>query len=625
MTDSTETERSGPYGRACLNCARAKTKCNFGSAGDYRICERCGRLKKSCVPAPVKRRQKPRVTTERLEQRLDGLVSLLRTISPNNPEVENALNSFTTKTTDSHPPPFSPHNITISSIQNSDEAASASVDPSASQFPPTPASSTFPTYPYTLPEGAEPTTEEAERYFQSFCTRNLPHFPFIQFGNGMTARQLRQERPFFWLCIMTMSSTVVHRQIILGKVIREIAARELVVEGKRNLDLLLGLVCFLGWGQYQIRTAPFMTLFTHLIITLVIDLELHKPTIEESSHIWGAEHEPRHHEMMEVPVNRTMEHRRLVIACYYLTSTLSTSHKRLESVVWCPYLDQCLSKIEERNQSSDDLLLTQVRLQRVASKIAEAYIQVIRDGAPDQPGNSTLIMLYIQTLKSQLAEVKNKIPSHLSDNRALNLQIFSAEVMIYELAIYLPNSSESTSLDSSLCRIESLHHCLNSIKSWFDILLNSPASYFIGLALPAWKQFGGVFFPLYRLTVLKDSAWDTDMVRSTCSPGRILDLLGQRLKEAEVEAAWEKDGSNSENIFTCSEKVMKMMKAWVDRLPGFNAPHTDISNPPINTLQNKQPMPEIDQMASMSAFLPMEMEDIWSQDFMGLWDMYPNP
>lgn len=38
MTDSTETERSGPYGRACLNCAKAKTKCNFGS--NQRICER---------------------------------------------------------------------------------------------------------------------------------------------------------------------------------------------------------------------------------------------------------------------------------------------------------------------------------------------------------------------------------------------------------------------------------------------------------------------------------------------------------------------------------------------------------------------------------------------------------
>lgn len=63
-----------------------------------------------------------------------------------------------------------------------------------------------------------------------------------------------------------------------------------------------------------------MTLFSNLIVTLVIDLQLHQPTSDES-HILGLEHEFRHHEMMEVPMTRNMEHRRLVIACYYLTST----------------------------------------------------------------------------------------------------------------------------------------------------------------------------------------------------------------------------------------------------------------------------------------------------------------
>ncbi|RAL59102.1 hypothetical protein DID88_006748 [Monilinia fructigena] len=564
MVGSTGTERQGPYGRACLNCARAKTKCNSGS--DHRVCERCGRLKKECIPAPVKRRQKPRVTAERLEQRLDGLVSLLKTISPNNPAVENALNSFTVQAPDIRTPNF--HSPALnSSSSNPNEAAS--VDSDLGHLPPTPASSATTSYPYTLPKGTEPTVEEAERYLQSFQSRNLPHFPFVQFRSGMTAHQLRQERPFFWLCIMTISSTVIHRQLTLGKVIREVAARELVVEGKRNLDLLLGLVCFVGWGQYQMRCAPFMALFSHLIISLVVDLELHKPTVEEASHIFGVEYETRHHDMMEVPVNRTTEQRRLVLACYLLTSTLSSSHKKLEGVVWCPYLDQCLSKLEERKDPSDELLI-------------------------------------------------NQIPSHLVENRALNLQIFGAEVMIYELAIYLPNSAFN-SIESSLSRIESLHHCLNSINSWFDVLLNSSASYFIGLPLPVWKQFGGVLFPLYRLTVLKDPVWDTDMVRRTCSPGRILDLLGRSLKEAEVETAWEKDSSNSENIFTCSEKVMKMIRALFDRLPGFNAPNTNNSNNSDNYL-----IPEINHMAAMSAFMPMEMDDIWSQDLMGLWDIYPN-
>lgn len=63
-----------------------------------------------------------------------------------------------------------------------------------------------------------------------------------------------------------------------------------------------------------------MTLFSNLIVALVVDLQLHQPTSEES-HNSGLEQEFRHNEMMEVPLTRNMEHRRLVLACYYLTST----------------------------------------------------------------------------------------------------------------------------------------------------------------------------------------------------------------------------------------------------------------------------------------------------------------
>ncbi|ESZ90028.1 hypothetical protein SBOR_9584 [Sclerotinia borealis F-4128] len=135
MAEPTETERPVPYSRACINCARAKTKCNFGS--NHSICERCGRLKKECVLSPVKRRQKPRVTAERLEQRLDGLVSLLRTISPNNPVVENALNSFPVQTSNCRALGF--HSTAPNScVRNPNEIAP--VEPGLSYLPSTPAS-----------------------------------------------------------------------------------------------------------------------------------------------------------------------------------------------------------------------------------------------------------------------------------------------------------------------------------------------------------------------------------------------------------------------------------------------------------------------------------------------------
>ncbi|KAL1890871.1 hypothetical protein Sste5346_008012 [Sporothrix stenoceras] len=77
-----------PYGRACANCSRAKCRCIYRSDGSD--CERCHRLKKDCRPSiPVRRKAAtPTSATKRtssstlsrtaqLEQKLDGLVSLL--------------------------------------------------------------------------------------------------------------------------------------------------------------------------------------------------------------------------------------------------------------------------------------------------------------------------------------------------------------------------------------------------------------------------------------------------------------------------------------------------------------------------------------------------------------------
>ena len=257
-TDLDPLRRPARYGHACRNCARAKCKCIFGD--DHRTCARynpsqlfmgiirhanfgrCLRLKKECIPAPHMRRKKSRVDVVRLEQKLDGAISLLRSIARNNPAVENAIDNLDPKTPEYQAADFriSPQRTPPRSIDEPETACEA-------QPFLTPASARTPLYPYVLPKDAEPTIEEAEFCFKSFCVKNLQLFPFTQFPDGMTAQQVREERPFFWLCIMATSSPMIHRQLALGQTIREITAREILIEGRRNLDFLLGLLCFVGW------------------------------------------------------------------------------------------------------------------------------------------------------------------------------------------------------------------------------------------------------------------------------------------------------------------------------------------------------------------------------------------
>ncbi len=82
ITTST-TSSPAPYGRACMTCAHAKAKCIY--ADGLSECERCLRLHKNCHPSANARaskiKKKSNTKTARLEEKLDGLVSLLTAAS----------------------------------------------------------------------------------------------------------------------------------------------------------------------------------------------------------------------------------------------------------------------------------------------------------------------------------------------------------------------------------------------------------------------------------------------------------------------------------------------------------------------------------------------------------------
>ncbi|CAK7201393.1 hypothetical protein SEUCBS139899_004097 [Sporothrix eucalyptigena] len=99
-----------PYGRACANCSRAKCRCIYRSNGND--CERCHRLNKECRPSiPVRRKAATSSSatkrsssstlsrTAQLEQKLDGLVSLLE--AQTNSRVKAATATASTNVSDS--------------------------------------------------------------------------------------------------------------------------------------------------------------------------------------------------------------------------------------------------------------------------------------------------------------------------------------------------------------------------------------------------------------------------------------------------------------------------------------------------------------------------------------------
>lgn len=77
--------------------------------------------------------------------------------------------------------------------------------------------------------------------------QNLKFLPFIYIPPHLTADQLRQDKPFFWLCIMAVATPVNIQRDVLFHKITMLIHQKLLIEVSPSMDLLLGIMTFISW------------------------------------------------------------------------------------------------------------------------------------------------------------------------------------------------------------------------------------------------------------------------------------------------------------------------------------------------------------------------------------------
>jgi hypothetical protein len=99
-----------------------------------------------------------------------------------------------------------------------------------------------------LPCAGEPSLAQADEYFVIFKLKMLRCFSVVYLSPDMSSRQLREERPFLWLCVMTVACKSTSQQVILGDSIKQIVAQEILFHGEKRLEFLQGLLIFSAWS-----------------------------------------------------------------------------------------------------------------------------------------------------------------------------------------------------------------------------------------------------------------------------------------------------------------------------------------------------------------------------------------
>lgn len=93
-----------------------------------------------------------------------------------------------------------------------------------------------------------------------------------------TAQQLRQERPFLWLCTSTIASRSTSQQQILRSKIADTLARGKLLKSEQSVDFLSGLLAYVGWyGISQTHNE----IVSYYVVPLGINYQAHhcKPSL----------------------------------------------------------------------------------------------------------------------------------------------------------------------------------------------------------------------------------------------------------------------------------------------------------------------------------------------------------
>ncbi|KAJ9133831.1 Transcriptional regulator WAR1 [Pleurostoma richardsiae] len=565
-----------PYGRACTNCSRAKCKCIYRSSGGS--CERCHRLNKDCQPSLTVRKRnvkKPAGSkTAQLEEKLDDLVALLRSQA-----VAKAAQARSTASVPSGP------------------STSGAEGVDGEEVPPT---ETDISSPYTstagtgyaricgipgVPSDIAPDAVQwgdlldvdipdyaAEQNLTVFRTYMLRYFPFVYIPTNTTASELRQARPFLWFCIMAITTRSLPQQISLGERIRRIVAQKVVVESERSIDILLGLLCYLGWSHYHKipgKERPYLSVWTQMTIAMVNDLGLHKTPPEQSGPLcfksfWFHARPP--------PIKeRTMEERRAVISMFLISCILASVLKKTDTMRWTPHMDASLRELTEHPEwEGDRLLAIQARCHLITNQMAHSPWQPGDNDGPRPPPPT----YFVKALLAQLQDLKRSIPPELEQNEMVLLFLYSTELSIHENEVsYCP---PQTALETSE-HVNALWACVQSIQAWFDVYFKIPVMMNIGVTFNVFSQLSRCFITLYRLSTLDDPAWDKSLVKANLNIVTLIERFAGIMEEIPEVAGLVGDPTSSiteQTIFTKAAKIMREMAVrWRIELDGEQQPN----------------------------------------------------
>ncbi|MCJ1378824.1 hypothetical protein MMC17_001923 [Xylographa soralifera] len=532
-------------------------------------------MKKICLPSPPMRKRRPGLRhpaskVGKLEEKLDGLVTLLRSATSGTPGILN-VTSINSAVEELRP---SSHGQSSGSSDGcftfNRTLDTAPVVPNSAFTPAASSTSSSASASMNLPPlphpDLEPSPEDAESYLIRFRTEFIKHLPFIVISPSMTAHQLRQESPFLWLSVMTVASTRSSQQIALSKEVRAIFGREAYLEGTRTIDLLLAVLTYATWDRRYGLDKPILTSLGQLAIAILYDLVLDKPSSSDPGLMLDYDlKDIRKPSRLSRPP--TLEERRVLLGCFLLSSVPSFA-RRGESLRWTAYCDECVLVLEQEKEfPSDELLIQLVKLRLINEKV----VGFPHSGAPEGGGSTRLsAILYLKSLQAQLRTFKSSFLTDLTDDKSLLLELYNTELCIHEIGF---SHAPDLFTGQSNQRFECLFACLQALKSWINVFLSIPPAQYVGFSASIYAQLTRGLIDVWRLSTCEYPEWDRGLVRENLDVSMILGQIEKNFAQVKEAAGLDVGCLQGSDFFSImASKTRSIRVSW----DAITAPSTDL-------------------------------------------------
>ncbi|KAL8974781.1 MAG: hypothetical protein Q9197_000989 [Variospora fuerteventurae] len=449
-----------------------------------------------------------------LEQKLDGLVALLKTSASGRPEYSDT--PLVNPATNYNATVLTPHSSAAGATRyegfNSSQHIRTGTGLLDTPTATSSSGSTSTTLPYLVQPALEPSLEDAETYLRRFRTDFIKYLPFIVIVPSVSAQQLRQTSPFLWLCIMTVASTRSSQQVTLSREVRQLFGREAYLGGTRSMDLLLACLVYATWDHRYNLDRPILTSLAQLAIAILYDLGLDKPSLADPGL------------MLEYDLKG---------------------------------LPRPSQRPEQKEFASDELLVPLLRSRLLVEKIGGVPWSGVTEG---DHLTKPLAMSYLKSLQAQLRALKSCKLSEPTDQKTLLLQLHITDLAIHEIGF---SQGQDLFTGQSNHRFECLCACLQAIKDWVDVFLSIPPAQYVGFSACIYAMMGRCLIDLWRLSTCEHPEWDHSLVRESLDVWSVFEQTERNFSRVKEAAGLDLGGSHDCDFFTIMASRLRSMKvSW---------------------------------------------------------------